>query len=135
MAFLNKYVERGYDLFLTRVAEGRKMKKEQVHEIAQGRVWLGCDAKKIGLVDEIGGIDEAVKIAAKLAKVDSYQPLHYPAPQDFITKLMAGQTKKTILDDQLRQSLGDMYEPFMLIKNREHQNKIQARIPFLLNIR
>jgi protease-4 len=78
LRFLQAYVDRGYDTFLSIVAEGRKMKKEEVHEIAQGRVWLATDALPIKLVDKLGSLNDAVKKAAELAKVDEYSTASYP---------------------------------------------------------
>lgn len=135
MAILNKYITRGYDLFLTRVSEGRSMKKDAVNEVAQGRVWLGQDAIKRGLVDQIGGIDAAVKKAAELAKLKEYYHENYPVKEDFSMKMFAEQQKKGILDEQLRETLGDFYVPFTLIKSISEQNRVQARVPFILNIK
>ncbi len=135
MAILNKYITRGYDLFLSRVSEGRKMKKEAVNEVAQGRVWLGQDAIKHKLVDEIGGIDVAVKKAAELAKLNEYHPSAYPVKEDATLNLLAEKTEKHILDGKLKETLGEFYTPFMLIKNIENQNRIQARIPYIMNIK
>ncbi len=135
MEFLNKYITRGYDLFLSRVSEGRKMKKDAVNEVAQGRVWLGQDAIKHKLVDELGGIDVAVKKAADLAKVKEYHQTAYPSKDDESLKLFAEKTEKHILDDKLKETLGDFYTPFMLIKNINDQDRIQARLPFILNIK
>lgn len=134
MAILDKYITRGYDLFLSRVAEGRKMKKNDVDSVAQGRVWLGQDAIKQKLVDEIGGIDVAVKKAAELAKLKEYHHVNYPAVEDFSMKLFAEEKQKGILDEQLRATLGEFYVPFALLKTINEQDRIQARIPFVLNI-
>lgn len=135
MNILNQYITRGYDLFISRVAEGRKMKKDAVHEIAQGRVWLGQDAIKHKLVDEIGGIDVAVKKAAELAKVKEYHQTAYPVKEDVSLKIFAENTEKHILDDKLKETLGEFYTPFMLIKNINEQDRIQARVPYILNIK
>jgi protease-4 len=81
MSYLNKYIQRGYELFRSRVAEGRKMSVEEVEKIAQGHVWLGQDALKIKLVDALGGLDDAIKKAAELAKLDKYHSVAYPEPE------------------------------------------------------
>lgn len=135
LAMLQKYIDRGYDLFLSRVAEGRKMKKEAVHEIAQGHVWLGKDAIKIKLVDQLGNIDDAVAKAAKLAKLDEYHTEAYPVEPDFMTQLMATQNGGNYLDEQLRMTLGELYSPFVYLRSISQQSAIQARIPFVLNIK
>lgn len=135
MAILDKYITRGYDLFLSRVSEGRKMKKDAVDEVAQGRVWLGQDAIKQKLVDQIGGIDDAVKKAAELAKLKEYHHANYPVKEEFSMKMLADKQKKGILDEQLRATLGDFYVPFTLVKTINEQNRIQARIPYIINIK
>ena len=137
MRYLNMYVDRGYKLFRQRVADGRHMSTESVEAIAQGHVWLGQDALKIKLVDELGGLDQAVKKAAQLAKLSEYHTKSYPAPDDFMEQLMkAGtQANNNYLDAQLKAALGDLYEPFMFMKNLNHQNAIQARIPFTFNVK
>ena len=78
MRYLNNYIDRGYNLFRSRVAQGRKMKTEDVEKIAQGRVWIGQDALRIKLVDELGGLDKAVAKAAQLAKLKEYHTSAYP---------------------------------------------------------
>lgn len=78
-ALMQAYVERGYDLFLSRVAQGRGMTKEAVDQVAQGRVWTGARAKELGLVDELGGLERAVEMAADKAGLDTYTRMEYPA--------------------------------------------------------
>jgi protease-4 len=75
---MQKYIDEFYDTFLTRVAEGRKMTKEQVHAVAQGRIWTGRKAKELGLVDHLGELDYAIKLAAKKAKIKDYKEDNYP---------------------------------------------------------
>lgn len=135
MAILDKYITRGYDLFLSRVSEGRKMNKANVDSVAQGRVWLGQDAIKQKLVDQLGGIDDAVKKAAELAKVKEYHHVAYPAQEEFSFKMLAEEKGKGILDEELRATFGDLYSTFALIKTIDKQNRIQARIPYILNIK
>lgn len=135
MAILDKYITRGYNLFLSRVGEGRKMKTEFVDSVAQGRVWLGQDAIKHKLVDQIGGIDIAVKKAAELAKVKEFHHKAYPAKEDPSLALFAKEKSKGILDEQLHATLGDFYSTFALIKTIDKQDRIQARIPYILNIK
>lgn len=135
MAYLTAYVERGYSLFLSRVAEGRKMSVAKVDEVAQGHVWLGQDAIKVHLVDELGGLDQAVAKAAKLAKLDEYHTHPYPAKTDWIDSLLGSISKKNYLDGQMRMTLGEYYEPFMLMRNINNTDAIQARIPFEMNIK
>ena len=133
---MQNYVNRGYNLFRKRVAEGRKMSTEQVEKIAQGRVWLGTDAKNIKLIDGFGGLSDAIDKAAELAHLSSYQAVEYPALAGWMEQLMdmAGGNKGTYLDEQLRLTLGDLYQPFIMIRNMKEKEPIQAALPYVLNI-
>ena len=133
---MQNYVNRGYNLFRKRVAEGRKMSTEQVEKIAQGRVWLGTDAKNIKLIDGFGGLSDAIDKAAELAHISSYQAVEYPAMAGWMEQLldMAGENKGTYLDEQLRLTLGDLYQPFIMIRNMKEKEPIQAALPYVLNI-
>ncbi len=134
IGFMQTYVDRGYESFLNIVANGRKMSRDQVHEVAQGRVWLATDALPIKLVDKLGSIDDAVKKAAELAKVSEYHTKNYPEPADWMTKLMDKTEKKgTYLDEELHAVLGDLYEPFINARRDQQRNRLQTRLPFLLN--
>ena len=135
MRYLNNYIDRGYALFRSRVAQGRKMKVEQVDKIAQGRVWLGQDALKVKLVDELGGLDKAVAKAAQLAKLKEYHTAAYPGKTSWVDQLLNNLSGESYINTQARQALGEYYEPFMLMKDINNQSAIQARIPFKLNIK
>jgi protease-4 len=136
MSLLEKYIGRGYELFRKRVADGRKQSIEQIEEVAQGRVWLGNDALKIKLVDEIGGLDKAIEKAAKLAKLDKYHATNYPEEASWWEDLMSSlDSKGSYLDTQMKETLGEYYEPFKFVKNMNRQNVIQARLPYYLNIK
>ena len=135
MRYLNNYIDRGYALFRSRVAQGRKMKVEQVDKIAQGRVWLGQDALKVKLVDELGGLDKAVAKAAQLAKLKEYHTAAYPGKTSWVDQLLNNLSGESYINAQARQALGEYYEPFMLMKDINNQSAIQARIPFKLNIK
>lgn len=136
IATMQNYVNRGYSLFRDRVAEGRKMSTEQVEKIAQGRVWLGTDAKNIKLIDGFGGLSDAIDKAAELAHLSSYQAVEYPAMAGWMEQLldMAGGNKGTYLDEQLRLALGDLYQPFIMIRNMKEKEPVQAALPYVLNI-
>ena len=135
IGYISNYVERGYNLFRKRVADGRKMTIQQVEEVAQGHVFLGQDALKIKLVDELGGLDKAVAKAAQLAKVSEYYTASYPASPDIIEQLLSATKGGTYLDDQARLALGEFYEPVMLLKSVNRMDMVQARLPFFLNIK
>ncbi|MDD7257891.1 MAG: signal peptide peptidase SppA [Prevotellaceae bacterium] len=137
MSYLNMYIDRGYKLFRKRVADGRRQTPDAIEKVAQGHVWLGKDALKIKLVDQLGGLDEAVKKAAELAKIDEYYTSSYPGKVSWKDQLFnnLSDAKGNYLDAELRATLGDYYEPFMLIKNINKENAIQARLPFYMNIK
>lgn len=135
LSHLESYIDRGYKLFRQRVADGR-LKVDQVEQVAQGHVWLGQDALRIGLVDQLGGVEVALRKAAQLAKLTQWHSTAYPALPDYLSQLLElpGAARGNYLDEQMRQSLGAYYEPFALIRDLQAQNPIQARLPFEPNI-
>ena len=137
LQYMQTYVDRGYETFLGIVAEGRGMTKEQVHEVAQGRVWVATDALPIKLVDQIGSIDDAVKKAAELAGSSEYYTTSYPEPMDWLDQLLAStkESKGTYLDQQLKETLGELYEPLMELRKDRQRNRLQARFPFATTIK
>jgi len=135
LALLDQYIGRGYELFRKRVADGRKLSVDAVEEIAQGRVWLGNDALGIKLVDAIGSLDDAVKKAAQLAKMDEFKTESYPEPADWFTQILDKTNSDSYLDEQMRANFGEFYEPFRYLKSINSQSAIQARLPFFITIR
>ena len=133
---MQSYVDRGYETFLSIVAQGRNMTRDEVDSIAQGRVWLATDALPIHLVDKIGSLDDAVKKAAELAKIeDEYYTSAYPGKRDWTDNLFnAEKNKGSYLDGQLREVLGDLYEPVMQLRQAQQRNRLQARLPFSTRI-
>lgn len=135
-AMLQASVNRGYSLFRQRVAEGRRLPMESVEKIAQGRVWLATDALNIKLVDQLGGIDDAVKKAAELAKLKEYYTSDYPATASWMDAMLNSMSSSgTYLDEQLRQTLGDFYQPFTMLRSIDKREAIQARIPYAISIK
>jgi len=135
-AMLQASVNRGYSLFRQRVAEGRRLPMESVEKIAQGRVWLATDALNIKLVDQLGGIDDAVKKAAQLAKLKDYYTSDYPAAASWMDAMLNSMSSSgTYLDEQLRQTLGDFYQPFTMLRSIDKREAIQARIPYAISIK
>lgn len=133
-AQLQNMVNRGYDTFTKRVADGRGMVQDSVKMIAEGRVWTGEQGLKIGLVDELGNLDDAVAHAAELAKVEKFRAVAYPAPDNPFEQLF--NTKKSgYLDSELHNVLGEHYEAFSFVRTIKNRDRIQARIPFDINIR
>ena len=135
MSYMRSYIDRGYATFRWRVAQSRKMAIPQVEAIAQGHVFLGQDALRIKLVDELGGLDVALAKAAKLAKLKDYYTQSYPEEPDFMEQLMASTKNNNYLDEQMRATLGEYYEPFLLLKQMNQIDMVQARLPFFLKIK
>lgn len=136
LSHLESYIDRGYKLFRQRVADGRRLKVDQVEQVAQGHVWLGQDTLRVGLVDQLGGVEVALRKAAQLAKLTQWHSTAYPVLPDYLSQLLElpGAARGNYLDEQMRQSLGAYYEPFALIRDLQAQNPIQARLPFEPNI-
>ena len=128
-----------YEDFLRKVAEGRNMTRDQVNEIAQGRVWPGNKAKSIGLVDDLGGLDRAMSAAASLAGLEKYRTTEYPRTKTGIEQFMDKITKSKDRDDSikswmLRSQLGDMYPAYKTMMDFKESRGIQARLPYELMI-
>lgn len=136
LSLLQNNVNRGYMLFKKRVAEGRKMTIEQVENIAQGRVWLGQDAIKLKLVDQLGGLDDAIVKAAKLAKMNDYETASYPSPLSTWEQLLGSYIGgDDLLNGKMQAYLGEFYEPFKIINDAKHMDKVQARMPYIIKIK
>lgn len=128
-ALIQRGVEQTYDLFLTRCADGRGMTKAEIDSIGQGRVWTGEQALERGLVDQLGGIDDAVKEAALLAEVTDYTVTIADGPKDFFTKFIEkqlGEAKVSIVKNML----GDQYELFSILQKAQTEQGVIARMPF-----
>jgi protease-4 len=132
-AVIQGVIEKIYNTFLTRVSDGRNIPVAMVDSIAQGRVWSGTDARKIGLVDTLGGLDVAISIAAKKANLTSYNIKELPAQLNPLRTLL----KKYGMDEEtkiLKEELGEYYEPVMTISNSLKTQGIQARMPYDITI-
>lgn len=131
---LQSYVERGYDLFLNRCAEGRNIPKDTLALYAEGRVWTGKQAKDIGLVDELGDLKKAVEIAADLADLDKdYLVYEYPKMKTFIEELL-DKKQKDIAAETIKEYLGDHYKVLSLVKDIKEQDYVQARLPYNFSV-
>jgi protease-4 len=131
---MQNYVNRGYELFVKRCADGRKMTPDQIKTIAEGRVWTGQDALRIGLVDKIGGLDYAIKLAVAKAKLKSYNVVGYPEKEDFATKFMKN-LSKDMETRFMKAQLGEQYNILKQIRNVDKINGIQARMSYDLDIK
>ena len=133
MQHMQTYINQGYQNFLDIVSEGRGIKPAMVDSIGQGRVWLATDALNIKLVDKLGSLDDAVKKAAELAKLDEYHTTAYPNKGSWMDQFIPKEDKGTYLDSKLQAEikalLGDLYEPLMQIRNDiKNNSRIQARM-------
>lgn len=128
-------VERVYKTFVSHVAQGRKMSFAQIDSIAQGRVWTGLEAKKLGLVDKIGNLNDALREAANLAKIKSYSTVNFPEYEKDISQLLEnipfGQSKASLIKNELG---AENYLILQQIKQLQAQKGIQARLPFEISI-
>ena len=130
---MQNYVNRGYKLFVSRCAEGRKMTTEAIEKVAEGRVWTGAMAKDLGLVDELGGIDKALNAAATQAGIENYSIISYPEKENIFASLLGSQ-KKHYVNSGIKEYLGSYYNSFKALENIKDADCIQARMPFDPNI-
>lgn len=138
---IQESVEEFYDLFLRRVAEGRNMKKEAVHKVAQGRVWTGEKALELGLVDEIGDLEQAMILAAEEAGLSKFRVVEYPNIKDPFKQIIDDLTGK---DDKkvkqasralIEEELGELYPYYEQMKEIRSMKGIQARMPYTIDIK
>lgn len=126
---IQRSIEQVYGTFLQRVAKGRHMSTAQVDSIGQGRVWSGTDAKKIGLVDELGGINTALKLAAQKAHIDNYQILSLPKVKDPFESLFSDMSTEA-REQVMREQLGIHYDHFKHMRDLMNIKGVQARLPY-----
>lgn len=126
---LQENIVEGYDIFLTHVAEGRGMTKEQVDQIGQGRVWSGENAKEIGLVDEFGGLQDAIELAAEMEGLEDYRTVSLPYLPDPFEELFKTGTDN-IKAGFLKKELGEKYKYYQYLKKASSFNGIYARMPY-----
>lgn len=136
---ITESIENIYDVFLTRVANGRGMTKEQVNEVAQGRVWTGTDAKRLGLVDEIGGLEDAIAYAAELGEVQEYGLENFPVFKKTLeeyfnenTPFPLMKTKESLIKEEIGE---ENYQVIQQIRNMNSRKGIQAMMPYEIIIR
>jgi len=132
-AILQQSVEEVYDTFITRVSEGRKIEKNLVDSLGQGRVWAGTDAKRLKLIDEYGGLEKAILEAAKLAKLDKYRTVDLPKKKDAIQSVIEdfGNETETKL---VKKSLGENFKYYQMFEKLTHKNGILTRMEYNLDI-
>ena len=128
------YVNRGYELFTKRVADGRKKKQDYIKEIGEGRVWTGVHAKEIGLVDQLGGLDVAIAEAKKRAKVEECTVMNYPAEENMFTKLLDTATNSdSYADAKARELFGEYFEILIAAKSITGRNGVQTALPYTIS--
>ena len=132
---IQKNIEHVYNTFITRVADGRKLSKTAVDAIGQGRVWSGYDAKHIGLVDTYGGIEKAISIAVELANITEYRIISLPKKKDPFTELAMTLGKEGSISEILMKKIGVQTKLTKPIENLLEQDVIQARIPFIIELK
>lgn len=133
-ALLIRDVESSYQTFVSRVAEGRKLSPAAVDSIGQGRVWSGVSALKLGLVDELGGLNKAIEVAAKLAGLKTYRIVDLPAQKDPFTSLIDQLSGNYQEESMIKAKLGDYYPYYRQMMELKDLQGIQARIPFTFSI-
>ena len=133
---IQAHVEEGYTLFMTRVADARKKTLAQVDSIAQGRVWTGTQALKLGLVDKLGSLQYAINYAASKAKLkEGYAVVGYPETLPWYAQLAISSAEEQAFAGRLRSLLGDFYEPLQAINSIKNGCTVYARLPYIIKIK
>ena len=131
--FIQKQVEDFYDVFVSRVSDGRGLTKAEVDSIGQGRVWSGANAIEIGLIDEFGGLDAAVKKAVSLAKLSDYRIFEYPEAEDFMQKIMSDMSVSAS-QSMIKEVMGENYKLYQLLETVKNLKGVQARMDYAIEI-
>lgn len=129
-ALFQNMVNDGYELFTRRCADGRKMPIDEIKRIAEGRVWTGEMAKELKLVDQLGGINDAIEAAADRAKLEDYRIVKYPNQTDFLTSILSNVNPDRYIYNKIESMFGDFGESLLFLKNIDKIDRLQARMPF-----
>ena len=129
-ALFQNMVNDGYELFTRRCADGRKMPIDEIKRIAEGRVWTGEMAKELKLVDQLGGINDAIEAAADRAKLEDYRVVKYPNQTDFLTSILSNVNPDRYIYNKIESMFGDFGESLLFLKNIDKIDRLQARMPF-----
>jgi protease IV len=130
---MERMTDNIYEVFITHVANGRNMSKEEVDEIGQGRIWIGTDALEIGLVDQLGGLKDAIELAADLAGLEEWRVSELPEQKDFFTMLM-DDLQGVSVKKAIQTEMGEYYNYYQYLKNASTFQGIQARMPFEVEV-
>ncbi|NND16400.1 MAG: signal peptide peptidase SppA [Eudoraea sp.] len=136
--YVKESIEEVYSTFLRRVSDGRNISMAQADSLAQGRVWSGVEAKELGLVDELGGLDDAIRAAAELAEISEYGIRKYPRFKTGFERFMdeMSSAKSEQVEARLKDEMGhELYSIFTELKSVVKQKGIQARLPYTIRIR
>ena len=133
-ALIQNMVNNGYELFTKRCSDGRQIPIDELKKIAGGRVWTGEMAKELKLVDQLGGLDDAIAEAAKRANLDGYRTISYPKAKDKFTMLLDMTKPERYIQSQLKENMGDYFYLFNWMKNIKNMDHVQARLPLEFNI-
>ena len=129
-------INRGYDLFTLRCAEGRGVSQDEIKQIGEGRVWSGTRAKEIGLVDELGSIYDALAKAAELAELESYEVEEYPKPEDIWEKMLKSFQMSASVRTAIERTLGsERYQMLRDLEALDAKPSIQARLPYYIEMK
>lgn len=128
-AVMQAYVNRGYELFTKRCADGRGMEQDSIKAVAEGRVWTGLHALELGLVDQLGGLDDAIAEAKKRAEIEACTVKTYPGTSSFIEKLSGAVSGDSYADAKMKEILGDYYGTFSYMKRMTTERGVMAKSP------
>lgn len=132
-ATLYKSIEKTYLDFIGKVAQGRNLTVAQVDSVGQGRIWSGTDAQKLGLVDELGGLKEAIAQAAEMSGVETYKIVELPAQKDLITQLSESLNSMSV--KSIENEFGEFAYIYNAVKTAKQYEGVQARMPYILEIK
>ncbi len=133
-AIFQQGIDSVYIKFKQRVADGRGVSMDKVESMAQGRVWTGTQAKRLGLIDELGGLEDAMAYAAEISELESYRTVEYPKTKTKMEEILEKLTGKKPLDVMMKQELGDYYEYYDQAKQMREMTGIQMRMPYQVKI-
>ncbi|MCU7525743.1 MAG: signal peptide peptidase SppA [Ignavibacteria bacterium] len=132
-AIIQREIDRVYETFVNKVAKGRKKTFAQINDIAQGHVWTGLQAKELGLVDVIGGLDDAIKIAASKAKIKNYYVTEFPRQKGFFRSIVEDFSTGTE-ESIIKEKLGSGFRFYNELENVKNMEGVQTRLPFILDV-
>ena len=136
---LQENVDHTYDAFLKVVSSGRNMSKEDVHKIARGRIWNGIKARELGLVNEIGELEDAIACAARLASLDKYRTTEFPSQLEGIQKIIQkfkgdeDEIQSSISNSIIKEQLGSYYPYYKSMQDIKSYKGLQMRLPVMIH--